>query len=149
MRRYVAPTRRGLTFLEFILALAITAMVGLAITGMLTSVAMGQRLRRDTRAFVIRTHALKSRLCAYIGPSRSFLRNNGTDLVLWLEDSRQSGTVHASEIRWLIYDDSAGTGRYIGVEDFKSAGRKALQVRVLPRAPFVGKGLGLVFDSRP
>jgi type II secretory pathway component PulJ len=62
MRRFVIPARRGLTFLEFILSLAITAMVALAITGMLTSVAMGQRLRRDNRAFVIRTHALKSRL---------------------------------------------------------------------------------------
>jgi type II secretory pathway component PulJ len=80
MRRFVAPTRRGLTFLEFILALAITAMVALAITGMMTSVAMGQRLRRDNRAFVIRTHALKSRLSAYIAPCRSFLMCNGTDL---------------------------------------------------------------------
>ncbi len=33
--------------------------------------------------------------------------------------------------------------------DLKSAGRKALQVRVLPRAPFVGKGLGLVLELWP
>ena len=104
MRRSLVPTRRGLTFLEFILALAVTAMVALAISGMLTSVAMGQRLRRDNRAFVIRTHALKSRLSAYIGPCRSLLACNGTDLVLWRDDSRESGSVHASEIRWIIFD---------------------------------------------
>jgi hypothetical protein len=108
MRRLVIPTRRGLTFLEFVLSLAITAMVALAITGMFTSVAMGQRLRRDNRAFVIRTHALKSRLVAYIGPCRSLLMSNGTDLVLWRDDSRQSDTVHASEVRWLIYDHVNG-----------------------------------------
>jgi hypothetical protein len=104
-----APTRRGLTFLEFILSLAITAMVALAITGMLTSVAMGQRLRRDNRAFVIRTHALKSRLSAYIAPCRSFLMCNGTDLVVWFDDSRESNSVHASEVRWLIFDSVNGT----------------------------------------
>ncbi len=104
MRRFVVPTRRGLSMLELILALAITAMVGAAITGMLTSVAMGQRLRRDNRSFVIRTHALKSRLSAYIGPCRSLLMCDGTDLVLWLDDSRQGGTVHASEVRWLVFD---------------------------------------------
>jgi hypothetical protein len=108
MRCLTVPTRRGLTFLEFILAMAVTAMVALAITGMLTSVAMGQRLRRDNRAFVIRTHALKSRLSAYIAPCRSFLMCNGTDLVLWFDDARQSDSVHASEIRWLTFDAIAG-----------------------------------------
>ena len=102
------PTRRGLTFLELILAMAVTAMVALAITGMLTSVAMGQRLRRDNRAFVIRTHALKSRLSAYVAPCRSFLMCNGTDLVLWLDDSRESDSVHASEIRWITFDATEG-----------------------------------------
>ncbi|MHC4080538.1 MAG: PulJ/GspJ family protein [Planctomycetota bacterium] len=108
MRRFVVPTRRGLTFLEFILAMAVTALVALAITGMLTSVAMGQRLRRDNRAFVIRTHALKSRLSAYIAPCRSFLTCNGTDLILWFDDSRESDSVHASEIRWLTFDATEG-----------------------------------------
>jgi hypothetical protein len=83
-------------------------MVALAITGMLTSVAMGQRLRRDNRAFVIRTHALKSRLSAYIGPCRSLLMCDGIDLVLWLNDGRESDTVHASEVRWLIFDAANG-----------------------------------------
>jgi hypothetical protein len=109
MTHLIVPTRRGLTFLEFILAMAVTAMVAMAITGMLTSVAMGQQLRRDNRAFVIRTHALKSRLCAYIAPSRSFLMCNGTDLVLWFNDARESDSVHASEIRWITFDAVAGT----------------------------------------
>lgn len=89
--------------------MAITAMVGLAITGMLTAVTMGERSRRDNRSFVIRTHALKSRLAAYVGPSRCFLQTDGTNLVLWLDDARQGGTVHASEVRWIVFDAATGS----------------------------------------
>jgi len=124
-----APTRRALTFLEFILALAITAMVALAITGMLTSVAMGQSLRRDNRAFIVRTHALKARLSAYIAPSRSFLMCNGTDLVLWFNDARASDSVHASEVRWLIFDSINGKleVHYVSFPDDWTEVAKALE----------------------
>jgi hypothetical protein len=134
MKLWGAPTRRGLTFLEFILALAITAMVALAITGMLTSVAMGQRLRRDNRAFVIRTHALKSRLSAYIAPSRSFLMCNGTDLVLWFNDSRESDSVHASEVRWLIFDSANNKleVHYVSFPDDWTEVAKALEDQEYP-----------------
>jgi hypothetical protein len=134
MRSWGAPTRRGLTFLEFILALAITAMVALAITGMLTSVAMGQRLRRDNRAFVIRTHALKSRLSAYIAPCRSFLMCNGTDLVVWFNDSRESDSVHASEVRWLIFDSVNGKleVHYVSFPDDWTEVAKALEDQEYP-----------------
>jgi hypothetical protein len=130
----IAPTRRGLTFLEFVLSLAITAMVALAITGMLTTVAMGQRLRRDNRAFVIRTHALKSRLSAYIAPSRSFLMCNGTDLVLWFNDSRESNSVHASEVRWLIFDSANGRleVHYVSFPDDWTDVAKALEDQEYP-----------------
>jgi hypothetical protein len=109
VKRCVVPTRRGLTFLEFVLALAVTAMIGLAITGMLMAVTKGQESRRDNRSLVIRTNALKSRLAAYVGPSRCFLANDGTNLVLWLNDARQGETVHASEVRWLIFNAVDGT----------------------------------------
>jgi hypothetical protein len=109
VKRPAEPTRRGLTFLEFVLALAVTAMIGLAITGMMMAVTTGQRSRRDNRSFVIRTEALKSRLAAYLGPSRCILATDGTNLVLWLNDSRQGETVHASEVRWLIFNAVDGT----------------------------------------
>lgn len=109
MTRHPRPSRRGLTMLEFVLALAITAMVAIAISGMLTAVASGERLRRDNRAFVVRSHVAKSRLAAYVAKSRCILDADGANAVLWLDDSRASETVHATEIRWLIFDSAEGT----------------------------------------
>ena len=109
MSNVALPSRRGLTLLEFVLALAITAMVGAAVSAMLASVASGQRLRRDNHAYVIRTHVATSRLAAYVGPARCFLEAGGGDLVVWINDSRESGTVHATEIRWLIFNPLEGT----------------------------------------
>ncbi len=103
------PFRRGLTLIELMLALAITAMVAAAISGMLTAISTGEHLRRDNRSFIMRAHAAKTRLGAYVAKSRCVLDANGGDTVLWLEDSRGSGTVHASEIRWLIFNSVDGT----------------------------------------
>ena len=103
------PFRRGLTLIELMLALAITAMVAAAISGMLTAISTGEHLRRDNRMFIMRAHAAKTRLGAYLSRSRCVLDANGADAVLWLEDSRGSGTVHASEIRWLIFNTVDGT----------------------------------------
>jgi hypothetical protein len=64
--------------------------------------------RQDNRAIIVRAHTAQSRLAAYITPCRSLLDATTTDLVIWLDDSRQSGTVHATEIRWLRYDSAQG-----------------------------------------
>lgn len=102
------PTRRGLTTLELMLALAITAVVAIAISGMLAAVSQGVVSRQDNRAIMVRVHAAQSRLAAYINPSRCLLDATATDLVIWLDDARESGTVHATEIRWLRYDATDG-----------------------------------------
>lgn len=100
--------RRGLTTLELTLAIAITAMIALAITGMLAAVAQGVGTRQDSRSAMVGAHAAQSRLSAYIGPSRSVLAASPTELVLWRNDSRVSGTVHATEIRWLRFNAADG-----------------------------------------
>jgi len=100
------PTRRGLTFLEFILALAITAMVAAAISAMVSAVSSGEISRRDNRDYIVRTYAAKSRLSAYIARCRAVLEVNGSDTVVWLNDWRGGGTVHATELRWLVFDSA-------------------------------------------
>lgn len=95
--------------LEFMLALAITALVAAAISGMMSAISTGERMRRDNRGFVVRSHAAKTRLSAYIAKSRCVLDVTSSGAVLWLDDRRGSGTVHASEIRWLVFDRTNGT----------------------------------------
>ncbi len=98
------PTRRGMTFIELMIALAITAMVAAAIAAMLSAVTSGEGSRRDNRGYIIRTHAAKARLGAYIARCLRVLEVDGSDTVVWLNDWRRSGTVHATELRWLIFD---------------------------------------------
>ncbi len=99
---------RGLTLLELMLALSITTIVAAAIAGMLSAVTAGVGTRRDARSVMVRAGAAQARLAAYIIPCSSLLASDGSSLVVWLEDSRASDTVHATEVRWLSYDAAAG-----------------------------------------
>lgn len=97
-------TRRGFTLLELLLALTVTALVGAAISAMLSAVTTGVSTRQDNRSVMVRANAAANRLGAYVAPSRSMLAAGPTDLVVWFADSRESDTVHATEIRWLKFD---------------------------------------------
>jgi type II secretory pathway pseudopilin PulG len=101
--------RRALSLVELLLAMTITAMVAAAIAGMLGAVTAGVGSRRDNRTVMVLANAAESRLSSYIAPSRCLLSASGSDIVLWLNDRRESGTVHATEIRWLKFDSAAQT----------------------------------------
>lgn len=109
-RRPAPAFRRGLSLLELMLALTITTIVAGAIWSMMSAVSLGVRSRRDDRAALIAANAASIRIGAYVGPSRCILEADGDPLlVLWLDDTRQSGTVHLSEVRWLVHDVAEGT----------------------------------------
>ena len=105
MRRINGTTRRGLTLLELMLALTITALVAGAIYGMLGAVSSGLMSNRDSRDIMVRANAAQTRIGAYIASSNAILAADAESIVLWLDDTRVSGTVHATEIRWLVFDD--------------------------------------------
>jgi type II secretory pathway pseudopilin PulG len=100
--------RRALTLLELLLAMVVTTLVAAAIAGMLGAVSAGVGSRKDNRAVMVLAHAGQSRLAAYFATARCVLARNGNNVTLWLNDSRESATVHASEIRWLQFDAAAG-----------------------------------------
>ncbi|MDY7109172.1 MAG: prepilin-type N-terminal cleavage/methylation domain-containing protein [Planctomycetota bacterium] len=100
---------RGLTLLELMLALVVTALIAGAISGMMSAVTAGVSTRRDNRSTMVGASAAAARLSAYVAPSCCILDIVGSDLVLWREDSRESGTVHATEIRWLVFNAVDGT----------------------------------------
>lgn len=104
-----ARPRRGLTLLELLLAAAITVMVAAAIAGMLGAVSSGVDTRRDQRTVMVLSSTAHSRIGAYVGPSRCLLGHDSANLTIWLNDDRPSETVHATEIRWLTFDEEAGT----------------------------------------
>ena len=101
--------RRGLTLMEMIVALTITAMVGSAIAAMLHSISVGVETKHDNRAIMLMANAANARISSYVASSNCILATNNEAVVLWLEDSRQGGTVHATEIRWIAYDAASET----------------------------------------
>ncbi len=104
--------RRGMSAIELLMALAITGMVAAAISSMWSAISAGERSRRDNRAFTVRSYTAKNRLSAYVARSRCVLSAGDDMLVLWLDDARESGTVHASELRWFLFN---GTSRALDV----------------------------------
>ena len=103
-----ASRRRAFTLLETLLAVSITAMIGVAMSSMMMAVTQSVTTRTDTRTMMVRSSAGQARLAAYVSPSRCVLDCSTAKLVLWFGDTRESGTVHASEVRWLIFDADAG-----------------------------------------
>jgi hypothetical protein len=90
------------------MALFITALVGTATVGMLNAVSVGIDSRHDHRTATIRAHHAQTRLASYIASSRCLLHHNANMIVLWIDDSRMSDTVHISEVRWLVFDAQTG-----------------------------------------
>jgi prepilin-type N-terminal cleavage/methylation domain-containing protein len=101
--------RHGLTLLELLLAVAVTSMVAAALSAMLGAVWTGVETRRDARSVMVHANAAQVRLATYIVPSRCILHVSGGDLILWHNDARESDTVHASEIRWLLFNEENGS----------------------------------------
>jgi type II secretory pathway pseudopilin PulG len=98
--------RRGLSLLEMLLAIGITSIIGAAIASMMAAASNSLSSKDDGRQSAIRLATTQVRLGAYIAPSRCILDKSNTHLTLWLEDSRENNTVHASEIRWLSFDEN-------------------------------------------
>lgn len=101
--------RHGLSLLELLLAILITSMITAAVASMTTAVATSTQHERERREATVRAQALAVRLSSYITPSLYVLNTGNTGFVLWLDDSRESETVHGTEVRWFRLDNATDT----------------------------------------
>lgn len=126
----------GLSLLEFILALMITGLISAVMGGMVTAVARATELDRHTRETVVRSQAASVRLSSYVTPSRCILAHTSDSLVIWLDDSRESETVHATEVRWIKHNLTTDTIElhYIKFPESMSQIERDLLDTVLPVA---------------
>ena len=99
--------RRGFTFIELILALSITSVIGLSIVTMMAAVSNGITSKDDGRQSAVRLSIAKVRLGAYLAPARCLVQKTPTTLTVWFNDTRESNTIHSSEIRWIKFDDAS------------------------------------------
>ncbi len=105
-----AAGRRGVTLLELMLALSVTAMVGLGVASMLSMISSSTQDARDARSLLLRAHAGQIRLRSYLDSSLSLLQHDADQgLAVWLLDQRTIDEVNLSEIRVFWFDDVTGT----------------------------------------
>ena len=100
--------RRGLSLVELLMGLAISAMVALGIAGMLGGVANGISVGTDARTGMLATGVIQSRFVEAVTPAACVLAAEPQRTVLWLGDTRPGGLVEPSEMAWLTIDESSG-----------------------------------------
>ncbi len=96
--------RRGFTFVELLIALSVSSVIGLSVVTLMGAVTSGITSKEDGRQSSIRLSTLKTRLSAYVSPARCVLASTPTTFTLWMNDQRESNTVHASEVRWVAFN---------------------------------------------
>ena len=106
-RRRVSRRRAGLTFLELMLAISGTALIGSAIVSMLYAVSYGTQADKDLRSLVTKQMALRTRVSGAVRESAVVLQQGAGYLFLWHNDTDESGTPHLDEITLIEFDGLA------------------------------------------
>ncbi len=109
-RRAPSRSRRALTLLELLLAVAITTIVGLAMATAMTATARGMTTAGDARSAVQRAHVAYVRLRSYTSQALALLQADPSrGFAVWLQDDVPANKVNLSELRCFWFDASAGT----------------------------------------
>ena len=88
-----------MTLVELLLALAITTVIGLAISAMLFAVSRTTSTQNDMRSFIIKQKTVESRITAAIRSSKTVLAVGTNYLVLWTADTTADDQPNMSEMR--------------------------------------------------
>ncbi len=111
-RRGRTVARRGLTFIELLIGLAITAFTCAILAALINATALGTSTQNDGRRALVRLQTLKSVLADEFVNARCVLATGNNYVVYWTGDQPGSvtpanGAVNFSELR-LLEIDAAG-----------------------------------------
>ncbi len=96
----------GVTFVELVLALGITGLVGLGVAAMMVSSTYGLTSQKGMRNLVVRHKTIGARLDSAMRGAKQVLASGDGYLVLWIEDTRADGKPNISELRRIELDGS-------------------------------------------
>ena len=96
----------GFTMIEIMIAMAMTAMIGLAVSSMLVSVSYGTTTQDDLRRTTVKEKVIATRMDQAIRLSKMVLAQGPDHLVLWMGDRRRNGVPDLSEIRRIDRDNT-------------------------------------------
>ncbi len=107
MTRAARPTRRGLTTLELLVALAITTITGLGVATVIVSVGRSIEGMNATRGAIQRASVAHHRVRAYTETALCLLAADERGLAIWLHDQNENNQVNASELRIFWFDEES------------------------------------------
>jgi hypothetical protein len=94
----------GLTFIELLLSLSITAMIGLAIAAMLSALSYGTSQGKDMRSLVVKNKIISARITAAVREASTALELGADYIVLWRKDDNGNGIPNLGEIQYIEYN---------------------------------------------
>ncbi len=97
----------GLTLVELMLSLTITAIIGVAISSMLVATSRATATSSDGRSLLVRHRVISARMNAAVRQSIMVLETGSTYIVLWRGDTDSSGAPNMTELQRI--DLSAGS----------------------------------------
>jgi hypothetical protein len=98
-RAAAATPWRGVMLLEMLLALAITALLGVGVAGIILMTGQNAATRNDMQESLVRLGLLTSRINASIRECGTILARDNNSLLLWSADVRPDGVPNLSELR--------------------------------------------------
>ena len=107
-------TKRGVTLVELILAMMITALIGVGVASTLYAASYGTSSRREVRRVAVRSQQLHSRIEDAIRNARAILASGQVSagygyLVLWAGDTNQNNHVNLSELQLIELPSGSAT----------------------------------------
>ena len=100
------PTRKGLTVVELMIALAITSMVALTLATVLTAASRTMGGASSARSALQRIHAAHVRMRTYTDAALTVLTHDADQgIALWQHDQRPGGRINLTELRIFWFDD--------------------------------------------
>lgn len=106
-----AQSSRGLSLVELLVALVITALIGSAVAAMLLSASSGTSVQAETRGFLLTQASIATRLGSTIRSSKMVLACGADYLVLWTTELNPDGMPNLSELRRIERDAATGQVR--------------------------------------
>ena len=94
----------GLTLVEMMMALGLTALITAAVASMMVTVSHGVSSRSDIRSLVIRQKTVTGRIASIIRESEAVMASGDDYLLLWTYDENDDGAANIAELRLIRHN---------------------------------------------